>query len=573
MLSAFMMLALTVSGTGSSCILLFVLFAGFTRAVCAIFMGCLESIDLLAANDMWSCSFFSPLWFLPINVISYVVGNFTDSAALMYTLPNILYSAAVTLGVFSLAGFIYTRRRSEMAGNPAPGVRTQALFRILFTILPALLIPLLAVTDSADASITLVLVVAVLLVYFLYELVTTKRPKNLLKIIPGLGIVATACIVFTVLFFGYRSLVLYEDVTKDEVKTVSVESAGFQTYSYQGRMMETLRTDDPEIVKTIVKQLALSQKYEREGNWERKGLPDGVNYWSRMTVTLHLKGGRSLRRSIVIDEKAQREIGERYGELDEVRELLYCLPSDSEISGGGVELGRPEVYREYIPLDPADLAAVMTVFRHEFATLSEAQILEVMSPSLVYDTRENYDERDVLLNLIGRTQNGSRYHSDYYISDAMPETRAYLIALMGVSQQEANYLDTAGQTYGGSVDSTLAALGQCAEDPAFAETFGYLKGSVTLLSFDPDGKGKDYNTAFYLESADYARLVELLLEASVVHGNTQVDAVSPTEHTHYLILRTDMESKYANVYLSLRGLFELPPDAYGELVDLLHMDE
>ena len=189
MLSAFMMLSLSVSGTSGSCFLLFLLFTGFVRVVCAIFLGCMDSFYLIDTNGMWDNSFLSPLWLQPINVFGYLMGS-TAYSDLLFSSANILYSLCVTLGLFAFAGLLYNRRKSEMAGNPAPGVKTQALFRIMFTSLAVLLIPLLTITDGVDAALMLVVIVGVLLIYFLYELITTKRPKNLLKIFPGLGIVA-----------------------------------------------------------------------------------------------------------------------------------------------------------------------------------------------------------------------------------------------------------------------------------------------------------------------------------------------------------------------------------------------
>ena len=161
MLSAFMMLALSVSGTSGSCILQFVLFTGFVRVVATIFLGCLNSIVLLPASDMWHSSFFSPLWFLPVNIFWYLMES--DMATpVMYSLPNILYSLLVTLATYALAGLIYKHRKSEMAGNPAPGRKTQALFRIMFALIPALLIPLFLINGEDDAAMHLVLIVVVM---------------------------------------------------------------------------------------------------------------------------------------------------------------------------------------------------------------------------------------------------------------------------------------------------------------------------------------------------------------------------------------------------------------------------
>ncbi|MBP3666096.1 MAG: hypothetical protein J6K29_03490 [Clostridia bacterium] len=568
MLSAFMMLALTVSGTGSSCILLFVLFAGFTRVIAAIFLGCLENIDLLPIHELWDHSFLAPQWFLPINVI-YYMGNFEEAAALMYSLPNILYSIAVTLAVFALAGLIYKHRRSEMAGNPAPGVKTQALFRIMFTVLLALLIPLLAIQNNAEPGLILVLVVGVLLVYFLYELITTKRPKNMLKAIPGLGIVAGACIAFTILFYAYRGVLLYENIGKEDVKTVSMDSNGLGINTYQSNLLGDLRVDDPEIIGTVVKQLALSQQYEREGYPHRKDTPE--DYWQRQTVTIHLKSGRTIERSIVCGEEVRAALNERYMILDVIARVAFLIPEKHEIQSGGIELMDNKLHHsDYEHLE--DTAAVMAIFRREFDSLSKEQKREVMMPTLDYYSYNQWEQsQSVTLTLRGRIDgNGETFHSRYLITEAMPETRAYLIGIWGTVRKDNNYFECAGQTYGGSADDAMAAFGKEAQNSEFTEAFPLLKGDVTLMSLGSSNGDGSFVRTVYLSSEDYARLAELIRESNLVHADTTPESFTLTENTYSLALSVHMDdSKYTYLHLSLHTLVDLSPEAYELLKEIL----
>ena len=567
MLSSFMMLALTVSGTEGSCMLLFLLFAGFTRVVAAIFCGCLESIDLLRINDLWSNSFFSPLWFLPLNVIYYWM-DVTSATRLLYSVPNILYSAAVTLAVFALAGLIYKHRRSEMAGNPAPGVKTQALFRIMFTTLLALLLPLLVISDAAEVGLTLVLVVGVLLVYFLYELITTKRPRNMLKAIPGLGIVAGICIAFTILFYAYRGVVLYEDIEKSEVKSVSVESGSFGSNTYQGRLLGTLQTDDDEVVSLVVRQLALSQKYEREGDWSVSPAPE--SYWDRVTVTIRMKGGRTVKRYIMLGDETRAELNERFMELEAVSSIAYLLPEDGEITSGGIELGNGTYNRQYFHLK--DTEFVMETFRREFASLTEAQKKEVMTRILnAYYYEKAEQENSIILTIRGDLKNGGQYfYNEYVITEALPETRAYLVALWGVEKKDANYYERGGQTCGGSADEVLTALTADAEDGEFTAAFPYLKGQITLSYLNAD-EGMDQT--FYLDAADYPRFAALLLKANRVHQDTAPESLTLSENTCMLTMYTDTEGKYSYLYFNVDTLVDLSPEDFAELKEILQIPE
>lgn len=582
MLSAFMMLALTVSGTGGSCFLLFLLFAGFVRVVCAIFLGCMDSFYLIDTNGMWDNSFLSPLWLQPINVFGYLMGS-TAYSDLLFSSANILYSLCVTAAVFAFAGLLYNRRKSEMAGNPAPGVKTQALFRIMFTSLAVLLIPLLVITDGGDAALMLVLIVGVLLVYFLYELITTKRPKNLLKIFPGLGIVAGVCVAFFLVFAGYYSVVTNENVTAADVKWVSVESNGFSGGTYQDRLSDALRTDDEVIVNTVVERLAISQQYEREGAaWE---YPD---YHDCMQVTIRLKGGRTIHRYISMGETARKTLLSRYSSLPEIREIMYRLPTDSEIQTGGMDLITGGSHMEYAHFgDPAALRMLMTTFRAEFATLTDEQKALVMAPALEgyygYNRYEDYDvdidlkeeygaaqQNGISFHLRGKVGN-QRFNNEYIIVEEMKETRRILVYLFGKETISSSFYEVAGEGFGDSPEAVLAAFKEDAADLEFTETFSYLKGTVRLTGLTVGGEAID--NSFLLSDEDYVRFAELLLNAQAITQSTKESEFILTEDCCYLYLYNDRDGKYTDIGLTLRGVFSFTPEELEELKEILHIEK
>ena len=578
MLSAFMMLALTVSGTGGSCFILFALFTAFVRVVCAIFLGCMDTVYFIDTNEMWNVSFLSPLWLLPANVI-YYWGDTATSVQTLYSLSNILYSLAVTAGLFAFAGLLYNRRRSEMAGNPAPGVKTQALFRILFTSLGVLLIPLLVITGDAEAGLMLVLVVGVLLVYFLYELITTKRPKNLLKIFPGLGIVAGVCVAFFLAYAGFYTVTVNETISPNEIKWVSVEANGFVGGTYQDRLTDTLRTDDADILKTVADRLATSQQYERDGMANKAN-----DYYNRMDVTIRLKNGRTLHRRVAMNTASRETIRNRFSALDEVREIMYLLPSDGEIRYGSATMA----YHGYCYFsDPEQLRGLLDTFRTEFKALTEEQKLLVMAPSLGssryydvyedygYDVKEEYDQalHSGVILCLGGYVNSQRYSSEYVIIDAMPETCRILTYIMGTELLGSCYYNVGNEGMGGTVEDVFTAFGEDAADGKFTETFGYLKGHIILDGLSPDIEGKMRDTSFILEAEDYPRFVELMTKTCAVTEETKEYEFTLADGTYYLHLYTDMEDKYTRFNLNVTGIFRFTPAEYEELMEILRIEQ
>ena len=554
MLSSFMMLALTVSGTSNSCTLLFVLFAGFVRVVCGIFLSCVSSIHLIPTETM---DFFVPTWFLPISVV-YYFGEIESASAIIYSFSNILYSFTVTLGVFALAGFFYCKRKSEMAGNPAPGVRTQALFRILFTLPLALVIPLCLITGSAESTLLLVLTVITLLVYFLYELITTKRPKNMLRAIPGLAFVAGACILFSLLFHGYRTVVLYEKIDTEDIKGVSVDADLFGI-TYQGRLMETYRTDDEEIRTLIADQLTDSQARERLN--ER-----GSDYWERRTVTLHLKGGRTIQRNVILDDKAMARIIEIIREEEDVRELLYKIPDNREISTADVNLVFYKMtdYRYFN--DEDELAQLMKVFREEFNSLTDAQKDRVMNPTFL--DKGEYAEEETIQLVLNGTVKGRRFRSRYIITEDMPLTRRHLLILSSLSEE--NWFSDENDGINGIASTILEEL------DANLERNSYEKLSVGISGFPALGTesadSKDHGKIIQMEGTVVdddilQEMVALLAERNRIKpGDEPYENLQLTEDTYYVHLYIDGESS-KNRFLSVTvsGLYELTEDDWMRL--------
>ena len=577
MLSAFMMLALTVSGTGGSCFLLFFLFAGFVRVVCAIILGCLDSIFFIDANEMWNVSFLAPQWLLPVNILYYWMAG-QEATTMLYSLANILYSLIVTVGLFALSGLLYNRRKSEMAGNPAPGIKTQALFRILFTSLAVLLIPLLIIGEGFDAAILLVLIALVLLVYFLYELITTKRPKNLLRILPGLGIVAGVCIAFILGFGVYRTCIVNEKITADDIKWVSMESNGFAGGTYQDRLSDTLRTRDAEMRDIIADCIAVSQKYERDGNIYDS---DFYNRYDTYDVVVRLKGGRTLYLRIAADADAQEKIHARFADLLEVKDILYLLPTDTEVQSVGMKLSS---YHYVHSSNREQFGLLLSTFRAEFEALTDEQKAQVMAPALNASDRESagydyeiYPEKagngTMLLSLSGRVV-GKHFYNEYIITDDLPETRRIATYLWGASQVNGSHIGVDDILREGTTTEVLAVLNESAEDPAFGKKYAYTKGSFTLSNPSGNGVGDmDRITNFVLNSKDYARFAEILSEACAITATTKEQDFVLTENIYCLDLYSEYWDDGENLYFGIHGLFEFSPEALDELVDILNLEK
>lgn len=432
MLSAFMMLALTVTGTTGTTMVLFIVFASLTRVICAIWLGMLEEISMIYVNGLWSNSVASPLWYMPISVLYYII---FAQGAVNFPLFNpacILYTLVVTLGLFAFAGFLYARRQSEMAGNPAPGKRTQALFRILFALAPAVLMVCLAV-HGMESTTFIILIAITLLCYFLYELCTTKRAKNLAKILPGLGILAGVCVAFGLSFMAYRNVVLNEKIEANDIRSVSFENLYFTGRSYQEVISPNFEISDTEVLGIIARSYDLSQKREVNSRYN----PDNLNYQHR-TVTIRMKDGRILARRLFIEADQDLPlIYTRINALEDFRKAHYALPPFEEIRviNSSFTIGS-ENLGFTVPQNKQ--RELYDLFRAEFETLNDSQKNRVIR--LVWKGHPTIDEEEMrdsmrpVLDMSGYASAnnlfvGEYFHNSYTITEDLPKTYAFLLGL------------------------------------------------------------------------------------------------------------------------------------------------
>ena len=563
MLSSFMMLARTLSGTAGSCMLLFVLFASFTRIVAMFFLGCMETIRLLPTGDMWDGSFFAPAWFLPFAVFEYLFTP-TVAASVMYTLPNILYSLVVTAAVYTLAGVIYKSRRSEMAGNPAPGKRTQTLFRVLFTMPLALLIPfsLITTNQDVDLGLFLIIVVAVLLVYFLYELITTKRARNMLKAIPGLGIVAAACILFSLVFLGYRSFVINDEIEVEDVKTVSVHSSTLTEGNYQRILLNQYRTDDPEVVRLI------TERYNDSLSHWRVNYYDGMQ---RIRVPIRLKSGRTLERRIYMGDDQIREVKEEYRSIDGLYDAIYRLPKDKEITGANcfIEAGQA-YYIDPMRSENGDFDELMRIFREEYDALSPQQQEALIN--------NNGDRRDHMLTLrLNGIVKGETYADYYTITSELPRTQSYL--LLWWSRDKVNYYSSAAYDENGDLSHMLKLYAENIQDEEFAHANREMQVSLYMEKVNGDYGTKPIGYGYIrLRKEKLPDVLQFFIKHELLYGaDPEADVYESAavgEDTYAITLTVQGDGRtYKRLYINVGTLVDLTEKDLKELFSLLGVQD
>ncbi len=178
------------------------------------------------------------------------------------------YTLVVGIIYCAIGMWLFKKRKSEAATNAAISSKLQCLLRLI----PAMLICLVPIygfysyimdghtMTAEDIFIFVVLYVIAIIAYLLYELITTRKLKNLIKALPGLGwLVVYNVVMVVILFAGYH--ILLNDMPKAaDVNSVKIS---FQNYyysygsnrDYYADKFENIVYDSPEIIELLTSEL------------------------------------------------------------------------------------------------------------------------------------------------------------------------------------------------------------------------------------------------------------------------------------------------------------------------------
>ena len=202
-------------------------------------------------------------------VLKTVTFNRTDYLDLFFSPSALIYTTLLAVIYAVLAALLFVRRKSEAAAMSAPNRILQAVYRSAVTmvicIIPAFLI--ISSIGSLDSSVIVtaaVIYAFAIIVYFAYELITTKKFRNLARAIPCLFIVAALNALLIISGFAARNIALSFSPSADEIKSVELVNDEFARYydgtinyiAYMQKKQAGYKITDPEIKKLVAERLA-----------------------------------------------------------------------------------------------------------------------------------------------------------------------------------------------------------------------------------------------------------------------------------------------------------------------------
>lgn len=296
----------------------------------------------------------------------------TDPFGYMFYLPSHLYTLGLSVLYLIVGCALHHGRKSELARTAAPNRVMQHVTRCLISLpLFLLLGACAAVCDwEVDSDTLTVLAVCAVLVYFLYELITTRRLRNLLPALAVLPIVAALGlgVPWIGTFIGQRELSRCPDVQQVESVSFDPTSDFDVDCDYTTWRLSQVEHDDPELIELMHGALTRTIDYYAASGAADTAYPSGYRL---MQVRFNLKDGGTLTRKVRVTPDQQNRLAELRARDPEFQGALRALPTAQQLTGltlTGVELWDS---------DQAQMKALWDTFREEYAALSPDEKLEL----------------------------------------------------------------------------------------------------------------------------------------------------------------------------------------------------
>lgn len=395
LLAAFTTVAVSLTGTPTTAVVTALLVTWSWRLVLLFAQMCLGDLLRITPIESILGGYLQPSFLLPISIIVNEV-----------TTPMLIYAVVVTLALFALGGLLYSKRRSELAGRSVPGRLVHNLLRCLITLPLGLL--LTYQLNGGDLTTLLVIFICMLLVFYLYELLTTKSARRMFRATPWLGAVIGVCIVFLGVMHLSAYVEMHERTDADRIKSVEfvrgaqVVSDTVVINSYE--LSQIHETDDADIIASV------SDAWSKSTGWQ-------AHDETSVTVRIKLKGGRTITRELTFQ---RGELATMMGNLQQ-KANTKPVPSNEEVTK--LHISSYSGYGSMsIRVSGEWRARLLQALEADYNNMTPAQKMESLS----------YYKESVLAQLqITTEKDGKTAIYSYCVHGNMPRTMSLLYEIYG----------------------------------------------------------------------------------------------------------------------------------------------
>lgn len=311
------LIAVSITGTVLSNILLTGMILFIPRLlVYLLYYSPLESIPIIYIKDspLLLDNNINPITGLVFEALGICPNNYVPLIDRI-DISSIIYGIILSIIYLCIGAFLFIRRKSETAGKSAPNRKLQAVYRIIITMTYCCCIITPLMIDNKIHRINnsifewFVLYLVAILIYLMYELITTKKIKSMIRSIPGLGIVAVLNII---LIFSTGSLIqktLNYTPSAEEINSFSIDSTSNRyrnnsiSISDYLIISNNIEIKDSKAIEAVSKGLYDCSNKLKEGSNEYYNAVTGSNYRD-YNIKINTNGDSKYRRISLNTEQA-----------------------------------------------------------------------------------------------------------------------------------------------------------------------------------------------------------------------------------------------------------------------------
>lgn len=373
------LLAMSLTGTYFSNFSVSLMILAFPRLIIMVFMSILSSIIEIIDFNLTSTIFDYRL-----NIVLGTFFNGLFSNDVLYSTENILpiiYTFVLALVYMGLGIFFFVRRRSEIATMPASNSKVQLLFRLI----PAIAISFIPIglisqiiwdEQELDADTILAIVVLyiiVLLTYFLYELISSRKLSVMLASAKQLWILILSNIVFLVLIGCGRAVILNNVPVASEVSYVQISNDNSSSSNYFSEMRKNVKITDPNVIADTTSALSYTVNAVKTNSRFR---------YKNGSATVKFKvGARTIERKIYFDTlDSYNKLQYDLANCDDYINIYRNLPEFDKIKDINLFAGG-----EKLSLSNSDLREIYECYVEDCQNIPGSVLLDESGTSPYYD--------------------------------------------------------------------------------------------------------------------------------------------------------------------------------------------
>lgn len=329
-----------------------------------------------------------------------------------------VYTFLLFILVFILALYCFVKRKSETAGKPSMGKITQVFFRCSLSFPFLAMFFGIAVSSIygeyyADLSYCVILMTIAIVVFFLYEILTSKSLKSMFKSIPSFLVIVAVSALITYLGVLCGNQLRKQVPSADKVEYVQIKSSAGsfsvnrdETYDYYSEMASEIDYSDEDTINCVLE--ILSQNTDRHTY-------NNLSYRDSRDFIIKLKDGSTMVREVKITEFMNKKLKKCKENNEEYKKIYSKLPDASSVSSINVK------YKS-LNYEIEDIKEFMSVFAEDAAENGVETCIYSSGLTVALSGNKSGKPYYIIYDVAKRNPKIVSYIKDYLMGDAAAET-------------------------------------------------------------------------------------------------------------------------------------------------------